>query len=299
MRYFDLHCDTLGLCVNKNKAFINNGFHVDLNKIDFIDTYIQCTAAFVSDDCLNKKQRCEDMLSKLANEITVKNKCDLENVNAKGGHCFIPTVENCGSLLGDIKNVDFYSSFGVKMATLTWNADNEIGGGVLGNSVGLTDFGEKIVDEFNRRKIIIDISHASEKLFFDVCDYTSRAFVASHSNAKHICENPRNLSDEQIRIIVKRNGLVGLNFYKAFLNRNSEKASIADIIKHAEYILALGGDDVLSMGSDFDGCDLPSDMIGIENVYDICNEFSRLNYSSDLIDKIFYRNAYDFFIRNW
>ena len=101
--------------------------------------------------------------------------------------------------------------------------------------------------------IIIDISHASQALFYDVAENTNLPFVASHSNSYKITSHRRNLTDEQFSVIRNRKGLMGLNFHNEFLNNNSQNAGMTDILRHAEHFLSLGGEDILCFGSDFDG----------------------------------------------
>ena len=102
---------------------------------------------------------------------------------------------------------------------------------------------------------------------------------------------------EQFEAIKNSGGLVGLNFYKAFLNDVPEKACMEDVIRHAEYFLSLGGEDVLSLGGDWDGADLPDDMPGLAAIPDLYELFLRKNYGESLVQKLFYGNAASFFQR--
>lgn len=208
------------------------------------------------------------------------------------------TVEGGAAAAGELGNIARMRARGVRMMTLTWNGSNEIGSGVLsGDTFGLTPFGRKAVAELERQGIVIDVSHASERLFDDVAAHTSRPFVASHSNAKAVCGHARNLTDTQFKVICARGGLVGLNYYKAFLNDAPEKADIEDIFAHAEHFLALGGADALAMGSDFDGSTMPHGVTGLESVESIAEVFLRHNLSEGLVRKIFFENAASFFKR--
>ena len=118
--------------------------------------------------------------------------------------------------------------------TLTWNEMNEIGSGVLSeDKCGLTDFGKLAVAEMEKYGIVIDISHSSDELFYDVVNQTNKPFIATHSDSRTITQNPRNLTDEQIKIITQRGGLIGLNLHNAFLNNNPDKACMNDILSIA------------------------------------------------------------------
>lgn len=310
MRYFDLHCDTIAACMLHNKALYDNDLHVSIRKAEKIDWYVECFAAFVPDSVrgeaafayfmdISRKFQEEVERNQATVSVLVKhgdlsgNRPDTAPINA------IFTVENGAALGGDLKNLDVMAKLGVKMITLTWNGENELGTGVLAEAKhGITDFGITALKEMERRDIVADVSHASERLFYDVCGYAGRPFVASHSNAKSICRNKRNLTDEQFAMIRDRRGLVGLNFYKAFLCDREEKACMTDILRHAEHFLSLGGENVLAMGSDFDGADMPLDMKGIGSIPELYELFLRHNYSETLLDQLFFSNAYKFFERN-
>ncbi len=301
MRYFDLHCDTLCECYLKKQKMSNNAFHVDLKYKDLFETYVQCCASFIADNIIISEGHSHflNYYSQLEGYNTFNSTNDLKNVNENGGYLLIPTIENANALGDNIENVYKVYNMGVRMMTLTWNQDNLVGSGILGEKQkGLTKFGIELVSIMDKLGMIIDVSHASPSLFDDVCKYSVKPFAASHSNAKNICSHVRNLSDEQIKEIIKREGIIGINFYTAFLNNNSENANIFDIIKHIEYMLSLGGENVVSMGSDFDGAEIPKDMYGLKSVPNIYNEMLKLNYNEELLDKIFYKNAYDFFIKS-
>ena len=143
-------------------------------------------------------------------------------------------------------------------------------------------------------RILPDVSHASEPLFWDVLENTRGPVIATHSDAKALCSHPRNLTDQQFLALKQRGGLVGLNFYPTFL-ADSGKGEAVDILRHAEHFLSLGGEEVLAMGSDFDGADMPSGITGIESMEYLAELFARHGYSDDLIDRIFYQNSFRFF----
>ena len=112
-----------------------------------------------------------------------------------------------------------------------------------------------------------------------------------------LCGNPRNLTDGMIREIAGRGGLIGLNFHAAFL-RDGGQATAADILRHAEHMLSLGCGDCLCLGSDFDGTDIPDGMTGIESMETLYEAFLRIGYSEALAEKIFSRNAEQYFLKH-
>ena len=303
MRYFDLHCDTMLTCQYKNIPLRDNELHISMKKAEAIDTFVQCYAVFLHDSLRGEKAvECFDQVAdRLVQEVEenrdvltlCQNSGDLQALFRHGA---ILTVESAAALGGDLKNLEDWKKRGVKMCTLTWSGENELGRGVLSEgTTGITDFGREVVKEFEKAGILADISHASPELFWDVAEIATRPLVASHSNAKKICGHPRNLTDEQFAAILKTDGLVGLNFYDAFLNDDESKAGMEDILRHAEHFLSLGGEDHLAMGGDMDGSTMPQDMkdglAAIPRLYEL---FLR-HYPQTVTDKIFYDNAARFF----
>lgn len=135
---------------------------------------------------------------------------------------------------GKLERIQDLKDRGVAMLTLTWNGENELGRGVLSpGDTGLTPFGRRAVKALERAGIVVDVSHASPELFWDVAELAERPMVASHSNAKAVCGHPRNLTKEQFLAIRDRGGLVGLNFYQSFLNDRPQEASREDVLRHA------------------------------------------------------------------
>ena len=125
------------------------------------------------------------------------------------------------------------------MLTLTWNGTCEFGdGAMVTHPKGLTEFGRKAIPKLEQHRIVVDISHASEPLFYDVAEIASKPLVASHSNAKAVCKHPRNLTNEQVQMIKQSGGLIGLNFHPPFLKEDGI-ATVDDLIAHAEHFLSL------------------------------------------------------------
>lgn len=303
MHIIDLHCDTLYKAVMNNMPLDAKENEV-LFEPDRADCKLQCYAIWLPDNFSGEKaeqtvfaaagklrEECDRLGIRLLHQGD-----DIHNQFAANRNTAILTIENGSALNGKIENVQRFSDMGVKMMTLTWNAHNRIGDGAdVKSSKGITAFGCSVLQEMERTGIIVDVSHASEKLFYDVAENTQRPFVASHSNAYSITRHRRNLTDEQFKVFVQRNGLVGINFHNAFLNDAPDKANINDIIRHIEHFLALGGEDCLCFGSDFDGGTLPKDIKNsriYNKIYEMC---LKQGYSDTLIRKIFYKNALKFF----
>ncbi|MEK0315951.1 dipeptidase [Cohnella sp. 56] len=162
-------------------------------------------------------------------------------------------LEGADSLRGEWWALRLLRRLGLRMLGLTWNEANWASDGIMEpRGGGLTGDGRKLVVECEALGILLDVSHLSERGFWEVAELAGRPFIASHSNAYAICPHPRNLSDGQIRALIAANGLVGLTFVPFFLHA-SRTAAIDDILRHAEHLCALGGAHHIAFGSDFDG----------------------------------------------
>ena len=181
----------------------------------------------------------------------------------EGEHCFMLSIEG-GELFEDgLHTIADWRRKGVRMAALTWNHDNAIGFPAKGGSrKGLTDYGVKAAREMQRLGMAVDTSHLNEAGFFDLFAKTDRVPMASHSCVRRLCDHPRNLSDEQLRMLIRDGGYVGINFYPYFLNADGE-ATIDTVVEHIDAVCQMGGAGIVGFGSDFDGIECTPD--GLEN----------------------------------
>lgn len=306
MRFFDLHCDTLYRMTFENKEIYRNDLHVNLKSAEKIEKYLSCFAIWIPDSVRN--MNAEIFFDKAVRKLKEQELlyCDLFDVcknsknleNFKNNKCknsgIILTVEGGAVLNSKLERIKVLKDAGVKILTLTWNGSCEFGDGVLvDNAGGLTEFGIKAVQMLEESSIIVDVSHASEQLFYDVCDYSKKPFIATHSNSKKICNNKRNLTDSQFKEIAERGGLVGITFCKKFLSECSE-VNCDDVLKHVYRFLELGGEKTISIGSDFDGAEVPDCLNGIGCVENLYEYFLSKRLSENLVDDIFFNNAYNF-----
>ena len=306
MKLFDLHCDTLYRAFFENGGLFNNDFHISFDKTDDIEPYIQCMAIWVPDEFRNKNaiQLFENCRKKLNDELKDTNikiiysQDDIIEIESKKGKGVVLTVEGGAVLGGKLENVDHLAKCGVKIMTLTWNGNCELGDGIgVEGAKGLTDFGKSVVAKMEQNGIIVDVSHSSVPMFYDVAELSTRPFCATHSNSKQICPHRRNLTDEQFSIIRDKGGIVGLNLSRGFLREDEDKACMLDVLRHAEHLLSLGGEKTLAIGTDFDGTDIPIDMTGIESMNKLYELFLKHNYNEKLLEDIFFNNARNFLLR--
>ena len=196
---------------------------------------------------------------------------------------------------------------GARMMTLTWNYPNQLGypakatGGEFAGKVfseagyGLTARGIELLEEMENLGMIIDVAHLNDAGIRDVLKFTKKPFVASHSNARHLCSHPRNLNDELLKAIGERGGVIGLNYYAYFLRDWKDGETVVsraeDIVAHAKYIRDMAGIEALGLGLDFDGMNgeleiaSPVDMTKLEDV------FKKNGFTESEIEKIFYKNV--------
>lgn len=299
MLFFDLHCDTLYKAFSLNKTLDEDSFDISVSRGKRFKKWCECMAVWLPDDIAQEEalKLFQGAYCKLLKEAERFGISVADNSLGDSAHNFLFTVENGAFLDGNLDNIQLLSDCSVRMITLTWNAENCIGGGADTPEVGLKPFGRACVEQLEKASIVIDISHASDRLFYDVLEHTQKPIVASHSNSRSICNHRRNITDDQFIQISQRNGLVGLNFHRDFLSETPSEASVKDVLLNAEHFLSLGGEDVLSIGSDYDGSDVPKTLKGIEKIGVLYEEFLKIGYNEQLVQKILYYNAHNFFSR--
>lgn len=311
MFYIDGHCDTLSICLDSKKPIDKNDLQFSIGKANELGGGIQVMACFVDTKFLSMQnagfERCNSILNKFKqyeqftnSNILVKNKNDVINaINTNETKCIL-SIENGAAISGNLDNVDYFYNQGVRIMSVTWNDDNELGCGAnTENDTGLTQLGFEYVKKLNDVGVIVDVSHLAEKGFWDVIKTSKKPVVATHSNAYTICNHVRNLKDNQIKVIAKSGGMIGICFYSDFLNSN-KKADIKDIVEHIKYIKNLVGMDCIGLGSDFDGMSLEKTASGVHNVSmlnNIMDELKLQGFSCEEIQKIMWENWANYFIK--
>ena len=319
MRLFDLHCDTIIECYKQKVPLRENRLQIDLvrggrayerwaqlfaicppdtlrgqDARDFFDTRYRLFA--------DEMARNEDLAVWVKYPQGYVHPADDPRMTA------ILTVENGCVLAGDLHQIPRLSALGVRLITLTWNADNEIASGILGSGGGLTDFGREAVRLMEEEQIALDVSHLGEHSFWELYDRTEGPIVASHSNARFRCRHPRNLTDEQFKAIAARGGIVGFNLCVPFITPWDHEpfggnwyadysCPMEEIVGMIEYMWSLGGEDTLCMGSDFDGSPITRELNAIDKLPTLYDALKARGHDDELLDKFFYRNAWDFFTR--
>ena len=327
MKIADMHCDTISVIWESRKKDISrnrdishqlsqNNLHMDIQKMKRAGYLIQNFAMYVDLKkgldpfayVLELIDVFQDEMEKNKNDISVIKTYDeiLEN-EKQGRMSALMTIEEGGCCKGEIKNLEALYQLGARMMTLTWNYPNELanpnifteeqsatGNGfcIFDNSKGLTEKGFLFIERMEELGMIIDVSHLSDAGFWDIAENTKKPFVASHSNARALCGHCRNLTDDMIRAIADRGGVIGLNYYGCFLNgTNDSHSSVARMAEHARYIMNAGGCECLGLGSDFDGIDGELEIQDCSQMYKLVDELERQHFTSAEIENIFYRNV--------
>lgn len=196
-------------------------------------------------------------------------------------------IENGLALESDINNVKHFANRGIVYITLCHNGDNDICDSARGSNThnGVSAWGEKVIKEMNAQGVMVDLSHAAEKSFYDALDISATPIVCSHSNCKSLCDHPRNLTDDQLRKLAQKGGVAQITLYHGFVCKDGE-ATILDAMKHLEHAISIMGIDHVGLGTDFDG---DGGIRGLANSSELMNftiELMRRRYSIEDIEKI-------------
>lgn len=214
-------------------------------------------------------------------------------------------LEGLSALGEDVEWLYTLYQLGFRHASLTWNEQNSLATGVKGDADrGLTKKGKEAVKIIEDLGIILDVSHANDKTFWDIYNITNKPFIASHSNSRSLCNAPRNLTDEQIKAIGEKDGLIGINAFNEFIHFDPEYRTVDYLVNHLEHIINIIGIDHVALGFDFfeylnegttdsftEGAYRGT--IGLEDISQVKNLIRKLEergFSKEDIEKISYRN---------
>lgn len=266
---FDLHCDTLTAFMTPDRcpaSLDDPASAFSLSGIPAGVRWCQCCAVFIPDGLTEEegwryyrfhRDRFFRQMERFSNRaLPCRTAGEVERAWAEGKTALILTVENASFLAGGLDRAEELRRDGVVLASLTWNGPNGLGSGIETGG-GLTPLGREAVGVLEGLGIPLDVSHLNDAGFRDVLDLARKPFAASHSNARAVCPHPRNLADWQIREMVMRRCIMGLNYYSPFLRSDGREADFDDLCRHGEHFLSLGAAGCLALGSDFDGGDMP------------------------------------------
>lgn len=213
---------------------------------------------------------------------------DLLRLKQAGKKAIFLGIENGYAIGKDLDQINRFKAMGVAYITLCHNGNNDICDSARGEAEwnGLSPFGKEVVRRMNETGIMVDVSHAAERTFYEVLETSRYPVIASHSSARALCNHPRNLTDDQLKALAAQNGVVQICLYKGFINEEAEKASLSDAIRHIDHMVDRIGIDHVGIGSDFDG---DGELIGCRATNELINITIRLlksGYSESDIAKI-------------
>ena len=306
----DLHCDTLMKVAKSGNLDENEKAHVSLRGLQEGGVALQCFADFVPTGIFPKPIRkvavnmmfnkfyknYQKMMAYHADTMfPVLSKADLDKCGKDGKIGVLLTIEDGGVLGEKIENVEKYYNKGVRLVTLTWNHENAIG---YPNSneaeimnKGLKPYGKEVVKEMERLGMVVDVSHVSDGVFWDVAEMATKPFLASHSNSRAVCGHKRNMTDEMIKALADKGGVMGLNMAPEFVGAVEGITRLEDLVTQILHIRNVGGSDVLALGSDFDGIHGALDIAGPQDWGMLDAALKEAGLSEDELDKMWYANA--------
>ncbi len=267
----DSHCDT-PMVYTEGMDFgqRNDGAQIDFVKMDegFLDTIFM--AAYIPQKELEKSafdaaeklafdtlHLIHTQVAKNADKAMIATSADdIEMAKRLGKKAVVPAVENGFAIGNDLANIQKLYDLGARYITLCHNGDNQICDSAVRSENrhnGLSDFGRKVVAEMNRLGMMVDLSHAGEKSFWDALALSKTPIICSHSSARALCNHPRNLTDEQLRALAEKGGVCQVCLYDGFLSENEVEANVFVAVNHIDHIVKIAGIDHVGIGSDFDG----------------------------------------------
>lgn len=258
---FDGHCDTaLKYFYRGLPTFGTEGAHVTLSAMETLPRYAQffafCAVCYPCGltpeelfragygDFLRQAEAHSDRLAICTDRRSMEKAWD-------GGRCaaFL-ALEGAEGIGCDPGRLEEARAMGVRMVSLTWNYENPLSGTCV-TGTGLTARGREFFRRAQSLGMLVDVSHVSDRAFFEMCELAEKPIVASHSNSRALCGHPRNLTDDQFRCIRDLGGTAGLNLYAPFLSEG--EAAWEDVCRHLEHFLSLGGETAVALGGDLDG----------------------------------------------
>jgi membrane dipeptidase len=304
MKLFDAHCDVLmKLWLNRSLSFHDDKeLHVTFQSLQYTKSKVQCFAVYIPEKVYPESRFTialemidifyEEIIGRFPNIKLVQTKHDIDSLK-EGEIGAMLTLEGCETIGESLVKLKTLLRLGITSVGLTWNFANAVADGAWEQrGAGISNFGREVIQELNKAKCWVDVSHLSEKGFWDAIEMADFP-IASHSNAYRLCPHPRNLRDEQIRALIEKNGVMGITFVPSFLTFGKTRTKIADVLRHLDHVCSLGGARHVGFGSDFDG--INETVAGLENFHcyeNLINELQK-HYSEAEVQRFLFDNFYE------
>jgi membrane dipeptidase len=304
----DAHCDSI--------ALVDEGKYGIINPHNFSKKHpqLQLVAMFCghpgedSEQCYQRAVRYVghfniEMQKHSDKIVQVRTFSDIEKAFLDGKHAALLSIEGGTGIKGSPEILrDMYFA-GVRVFGLAWLSNdlaksNRIADGE--QDTGLTEVGKSIVQEGNRLGMIFDVSHLSDKSFWDLAGIAKKPLMATHSNFRSLCSHSRNLTDDMAMELIRRGGFIGLNLCTAFISDEKPAQTVDTLFSHLDHALALGGENTIGFGCDIDGIGhYPAPLNEKESIHDQLIELMlKHNYPESLVEKVAYKNLLDYFKKN-
>ncbi len=298
----DTHCDTPMFFDQRiNFASRDSKIKVDLHKMSEGRQDAAIMVAYIpqkertDEALLAATAKADQILDEIENMVATNctsidiayTPADLYHLKREGKKAVMLGIENGYAIGKDLSNIERFRKRGVVYMTLCHNGNNDICGSARYNDdgLGVSEFGEKVIEEMNRTGMMVDLSHAGERTFYETLEISDMPPICSHSSCRSLCDHPRNLTDDQLKAIARKGGTVQICLYSGFL-RSDGQATICDAIEHLHHAVNIMGIDHVGIGTDFDG---DGGIVGCNDSSELINFTRRLlleRYSEKDIKKI-------------
>jgi len=219
--------------------------------------------------------------------VQVRTFGDIERARREKKLALIPNVQNSTCIGSELKNLDRFYQLGLRQIQLTFNWRNWVGDGCTERTqAGLSYFGADLVKRMNELGMIVDVGHTGYQSTLDAVELSAKPIVFSHTNCKALCDHPRNKTDDQIRALAKKDGVMGLTCFNWFVS-DKPRSTLADLLDHFDHVIKLVGPDHVGIGSDFDG--ISETVVGLEDVSKfpaLFEELARRGWSQSDLEKL-------------
>ena len=309
MYVFDSHCDSI-MRVAERKFPLVNPYNL-IQKHNQLQMYAMFGGLPGEDAKASYKRMCRYFgLFTIAIEnerdkiVKVTSYADIEQAFAEGKHAALLSVEGPTGVMGDPEIFREFYNFGVRVFGMAWrDSDLAVCNKVLDEGredTGLTEKGKEIVKLGNELGMIFDVSHISDKGFWDLIELSKKPVIATHSNFRAVCNHSRNLTDDMAKALIDKGGMIGLNIYKPVVHTDPDKKDIPHFFKNLDYALEKFGDSNIGFGCDVDGVsdDYLPNLDVSRSVHDQLIEYMQKHYSESVIEKIAYKNYMEFLKNN-
>ena len=302
----DTHCDT-PMFFPQNVQFDHRDTRilVDLHKMDegrqdatIMVAYLPQNPA-AGDPASHAKAYADSIFDKIENIVAgnsnyisiARTPADLWTNKREGRKSIMLGIENGRAIEGCLDNLRHFAERGIVYMTLCHNGDNDICDSARGSQThgGVSNFGRKVISEMNRLGIMVDLSHAAESSFYDALELSETPIVCSHSSCRALCDHPRNLTDDQMRALAQKGGVMQVTLYNGFLVKEGQ-ATIEDAMRHLEHAISIMGIDHVGLGTDFDGDGGICGLASSSELLQFTRQLLSRNYSEEDIQKIWGSN---------